>query len=248
MEDYDFSLQYHPGKANVVADALSKKTTGTLASLALEDWKRTEVVSEYNLQFYEDYNQAMVYNLGSTPDIVQQVDEVRALHTISYDVFSEDSVRIIPGAHREATRSAIVYHPSGQYRYGTVEALYGRPCRSPICWLEPEDRLSTRPEVIQENNEKIAVIQERLLTAQGRQKSYANRRRTTDRAMSRSGGLSYDTTYEEAPVQILDRKIKNLRYREILLVKVLWQHHGVEEATWELETAMQEQYPHLFVL
>ncbi|XP_024018222.1 uncharacterized protein LOC112090644 [Morus notabilis] len=37
MEDYNFTLQYHPGKANVVADALSMKTTGTLASVALED-------------------------------------------------------------------------------------------------------------------------------------------------------------------------------------------------------------------
>ena len=75
MEDYDFTLQYHPGKANVVADTLSKKPTGTLASLALEDWKRTEVVSEYDLQFYEDYNQPMVYNLVSTLDIVQQVKQ-----------------------------------------------------------------------------------------------------------------------------------------------------------------------------
>ena len=28
------------------------------------------------------------------------------------------------------------------------EALYGHPCRSPVCWLEPENRLSTGPEVI----------------------------------------------------------------------------------------------------
>ena len=60
--------------------------------------------------------------------------------------------------------------------------------------------------------------------------------------------IQYDASYEEAPVQILDRKMKSLRHREIPLVKVLWQHHGVEEATWELETTMQERYPHLFAL
>ena len=75
MEDYDFTLQYHPGKANVVADALSRKTSGTLASLALEDWKRTEVVSEYDLQYHEDYNQVVVYNLISAPALVQQVKQ-----------------------------------------------------------------------------------------------------------------------------------------------------------------------------
>ncbi|XP_024028426.1 uncharacterized protein LOC112093707 [Morus notabilis] len=41
MEDYNFTLQYHLGKANVVVDALSRKTSGTLTSLTLEDWKRT---------------------------------------------------------------------------------------------------------------------------------------------------------------------------------------------------------------
>ena len=30
------------------------------------------------------------------------------------------------------------------------------------------------------------------------------------------------------------------------LVKVLWQHHGREEATWELEATMMAQYPKLF--
>ena len=34
LEDYDFTLHYHPGKANVVADALSQKSRGALASIA----------------------------------------------------------------------------------------------------------------------------------------------------------------------------------------------------------------------
>ena len=34
LEDYDFTLHYHPGKANVVADALSRKSRGALASIA----------------------------------------------------------------------------------------------------------------------------------------------------------------------------------------------------------------------
>ncbi|XP_024032900.1 uncharacterized protein LOC112095344 [Morus notabilis] len=59
--------------------------------------------------------------------------------------------------------------------------------------------------------------------------------------------IQYDTTYEEAPIQILDGKMKSLRRHEIPLVKVLWQHYGVEEATWELEATMQKRYPYLFI-
>ncbi|KAA3480747.1 Retrotransposable element Tf2 [Gossypium australe] len=55
-----------------------------------------------------------------------------------------------------------------------------------------------------------------------------------------------DITYEEEPIKILAREVKQLRNKNIALVKVLWQKHGVEEATWEPEEAMREQYPNLF--
>ncbi|KAL5559127.1 hypothetical protein UlMin_035338 [Ulmus minor] len=55
-----------------------------------------------------------------------------------------------------------------------------------------------------------------------------------------------DLTYQEQPVQILDRKDKALRNKVIPLVKVLWRNHKVEEATWEREEEMRAKYPHLF--
>ncbi|XP_024031894.1 uncharacterized protein LOC112094654 [Morus notabilis] len=66
---------YHPEKANVVVDALSRKISGILASLTLEDWKRTEVVDGYDLQYYEDYNQGMAYNLVSKLALLQQIKQ-----------------------------------------------------------------------------------------------------------------------------------------------------------------------------
>ncbi|KAL5564486.1 hypothetical protein UlMin_027650 [Ulmus minor] len=48
-------------------------------------------------------------------------------------------------------------------------------------------------------------------------------------------------SYEERPVQILDRKAKELRNKTISLVKVLWRNHTVEEATWEREDEMQSK-------
>ena len=57
--------------------------------------------------------------------------------------------------------------------------------------------------------------------------------------------LRDDLSYEEQPVQILDRKEKELRNKTIPLVKVIWRNHLVEEATWEREDQMGSQYPHL---
>nr|XP_008391446.1 uncharacterized protein LOC103453662 [Malus domestica] len=56
-----------------------------------------------------------------------------------------------------------------------------------------------------------------------------------------------DASYVEEPVAILDRPDKVLRNKVIPLVKVLWRNHAVEEATWETEELMQNQYPFLFV-
>ena len=39
LEDYDFTFHYHLGKANVVADALSRKSRGILASIASREWQ-----------------------------------------------------------------------------------------------------------------------------------------------------------------------------------------------------------------
>ncbi|XP_027169505.1 uncharacterized protein LOC113769237 [Coffea eugenioides] len=54
-------------------------------------------------------------------------------------------------------------------------------------------------------------------------------------------------TYEEIPVRVLDRKVKELRNKQIPLVKILWKNHGVEEATWEMEEKMRTKYPELFI-
>ena len=42
-----------------------------------------------------------------------------------------------------------------------------------------------------------------------------------------------DFTYDKESKAILAREVKQLRTKQVPLVKVLWQHHGMEEATWE---------------
>ena len=57
------------------------------------------------------------------------------------------------------------------------EALYGRPCRSLVCWAEVGDAPLLGLKIVRETTEKVALIQKRLATAQSRQKSYADKGR-----------------------------------------------------------------------
>ncbi|GJW92301.1 putative reverse transcriptase domain-containing protein [Tanacetum coccineum] len=67
------------------------------------------------------------------------------------------------------------YHAS--IKAAPFEALYGRKCRSPVCWSEVGDSQLTGPELVRETTEMIVQIKNRLLTARSRQKSYADVRR-----------------------------------------------------------------------
>ena len=53
-------------------------------------------------------------------------------------------------------------------------------------------------------------------------------------------------TYEEEPVEILAREVKEFRNKKITLFKVLWRNHKTKEATWESEETMRQQYSQLF--
>nr|CAD1837552.1 unnamed protein product [Ananas comosus var. bracteatus] len=160
------------------------------------------------------------------------------------------------------------------------EALYGRRCRSPICWDDVGERRLIGPDLVEDAEAKIRIARERLLTAQSRQRSYADQRRrdlefqvgehvllkvSPSRGIKRFGLRNKlsprfvgpfeilervgpeDLSYDESPLRILARELKQLWNRSIPYVKVQWENHEEREATWELESAMRERYPQLFV-
>ena len=129
LKDYDCTIDYHPGKANVVADALSRKFTGSLA-----------------------YMQTIQLSL---------MVELREL-----------GVEYLPLAEFTYNNS---YHSS--IEMSPYEALYGKQCRTPLCWNETGERKLPGPEIVQTTVDKVNIIRARLKTAQDRQKSYADKRR-----------------------------------------------------------------------
>ena len=62
------------------------------------------------------------------------------------------------------------------------------------------------------------------------------------------GEIEVDTkgTFEKGPVCIIDSRLHVLQSKTMRLVRVLWQHRGVEESTWEREDTMRATYPFLF--
>ncbi|KAK7393682.1 hypothetical protein VNO78_22245 [Psophocarpus tetragonolobus] len=200
------------------------------------------------------------------------------------------------------------------------EALYGKRCRTPLCWYQDGVNVLVGPELLQQTTEKIKLIQDRMKASQSRQKSYTDRRRKPlefeagdhvflrvspiieiGRAIKakkliarfagpyqiirRVGPVAYelalppllanlhnvfhvsqlkkyildpnhmiepneiqireDLSYEVIPVRIEDIRVKQLRGKEIPLVKVLWSS-VTGDTTWELEDKMRELYPALF--
>jgi hypothetical protein len=53
-------------------------------------------------------------------------------------------------------------------------------------------------------------------------------------------------SYVEKPKKILERSIKELRNKKIPMVKILWEYHGNQDATWDIKEWMRKKYPELF--
>ena len=81
----------------------------------------------------------------------------------------EEHLPLVEFAYNNSYQASIQIEP--------YEALYGRPCRSLICWIEVGESSITGLDMIRETSEKVSLILQRLLMAQIRQKSYADVRR-----------------------------------------------------------------------
>nr|GEX38188.1 putative reverse transcriptase domain-containing protein [Tanacetum cinerariifolium] len=67
------------------------------------------------------------------------------------------------------------YHAS--IKAAPFKALYGRKCRSPVCWTEVREAQILGPKLIQETTEKIIQIKQKMQATHDRQKSYADKKR-----------------------------------------------------------------------
>ncbi|GJW65365.1 putative reverse transcriptase domain-containing protein [Tanacetum coccineum] len=124
-----------------------QKALGANLNMSTAYHPQTDSQSERTIQTLEDMLCACVIKFGSSWDRHPPLVE------FSYNNSYHASIKVAP-----------------------YKALYGRKCRSPVCWSEVGDSQLTGPELIRDTTEKIVQIKNRLLTARSRQKSYADRR------------------------------------------------------------------------
>ena len=77
LEDYDFELQYHPGKANVVADALSRRSHAEVASILCREWEMLDDLAEYDLELIDDEGSAVLSAVSAQPALLPRVIEAQ---------------------------------------------------------------------------------------------------------------------------------------------------------------------------
>ena len=80
LEDYDFTLHYHPGKENVVVDALSRKSRGVLASVASREWQILKNVGQFEL-WHSEQAQGTLGSLVAMSSLLSKVIESKGQDT-----------------------------------------------------------------------------------------------------------------------------------------------------------------------
>ncbi|KAM0037110.1 putative nucleotidyltransferase, Ribonuclease H [Helianthus debilis subsp. tardiflorus] len=121
---------------------------GSQLNLSTAFHPQTDGQSERTIQTLEDMLRACVMDLGGS------WDNHLPLVEFSYNNSYHTSIGAAP-----------------------FEALYGRKCRSPLCWADAGDRQLVGPEIVQETTDKIAQIRKRIEAARDRQKAYADPKR-----------------------------------------------------------------------
>nr|GEY59649.1 putative reverse transcriptase domain-containing protein [Tanacetum cinerariifolium] len=102
--------------------------------------------------------------------------EVVTRHRIPASIICDRDLRFTNGRERHLPLVEFSYNNSyhASIKAATFEAIYGRKCRSPVCWAKVGDAQLTGPELVHEMTEKIVQINQRIQAARDRQKSYAD--------------------------------------------------------------------------
>nr|GFA08475.1 reverse transcriptase domain-containing protein [Tanacetum cinerariifolium] len=202
----------HDGRFTSNFWKLFQKALGTDICMSTAYHPETDGQSERTIQTLEDMLRACVIDFG------------------------KGRVKHFPLAEFSYNNS---YHAS--IKAAPYEALYGKKCRSPVCWAEvlaKVGKVAYKLELPQE----LSRVQHTFHVS-NLKKCYSDE----PLVMPLEGVHINDTLqFVEEPVEIMEREIKRLKRSWIPLVKVRWDSRRGPEFTWEREDSFKKKYPHLF--
>ncbi|XP_012480959.1 uncharacterized protein LOC105795848 [Gossypium raimondii] len=206
-------------------------------------WKQLKNISEISSFLgVAGYYQSIAFDHqtdGQSKRVIKILKDMLQSCVIDFRGSWEDFLSLAEFAYNNSFQSSIQMAP--------YEALYGRKFRTPLCWTMLGERLyqilkHVGPVAYQlELSPELDRIHNMFYVSMLRR----YRSDPSHVVSVEEIEVRLDLTFEEL-VQILNRDIKVLRRKSIPLVKVLWRNHGTEEATWESEDSMCQQYPSLF--
>nr|GEX48117.1 putative reverse transcriptase domain-containing protein [Tanacetum cinerariifolium] len=124
------------------------------------------------------------------------------------------------------------YHAS--IKSALFKALYGKKCRSSVCWAEVGDAQPTGPELFHETTDKIVHIKQRIQAARDCHKSYADFQLDEIH-------IDDKIRFIKEPVEIVDREVKQLKQSRILIILFRWNSRRGPEFTWEREDQFRKK-------
>ncbi|CAJ2634448.1 unnamed protein product [Trifolium pratense] len=106
---------------------------------------------------------------GQSERTIQSLEDLLRACVLEQNVNWDSCLPLVEFTYNNSYHSSIGMAP--------FEALYGRRCRTPLCWYETGEGAILGPEIVQETTEKIRMIREKMKASQDRQKSYHDERR-----------------------------------------------------------------------
>ncbi|GJU69104.1 putative reverse transcriptase domain-containing protein [Tanacetum coccineum] len=91
---------------------------------------------------------------GQSERIIQTLEDMLRAYVIDFGNGWEGHLPLIEFSYNNSYHASIKAAP--------FEALYGRKCRSPVCWAEVRDARLTGPELVHETIEKIVQTKQRM--------------------------------------------------------------------------------------